>query len=237
MAHAAPARAVGRPGELSATEGELRAAFLAEVERIPGGDRLRRCIQCGTCSGSCPVSYAMDVQPRQLVAFFRAGDLESILRSRTIWICASCYACTVRCPAGIKVTELIYGLKRLALDRRLKSRSFPIYALSEEFVRVVNRYGRNQELELVARYFMRVAPHRLLRMLPLGLRLLGTGRMPWRTHRVRDIAGLRRIIAKAQAMEDAYPREAMVPVGQVGYGAVAERAATAAAPAGGGAGS
>jgi heterodisulfide reductase subunit C len=110
MAHAAPARAVGRPGELSATEGELRAAFLAEVERIPGGDRLRRCIQCGTCSGSCPVSYAMDVQPRQLVAFFRAGDLESILRSRTIWICASCYACTVRCPAGIKVTELIYGL-------------------------------------------------------------------------------------------------------------------------------
>jgi hypothetical protein len=104
-------------------------------------------------------------------------------------------------------------------------------------VRVVNRYGRNQELELVARYFMRVAPHRLLRMLPLGLRMLRARRMPWRTHRVRDIEGLRRIIAKAQAMEDAYPREAMVPVGQVGYGAVAERAATAAAPARGGAGS
>jgi heterodisulfide reductase subunit C len=178
----------------------------------------------------------MDVQPRQLVAYFRAGDLQSILKSRTIWICASCYACTVRCPAGIKVTELIYGLKRLALDRRLKSRSFPIYALSEEFVRLVNRYGRNQELELIARYFMRVAPHRLAALLPLGFRMLRAGRMPWRTHRVRDIAGLRRIIARAEAMEQAFPHETLVPVGEVGYGALAERA-QAPAFAGGGAGS
>jgi len=214
-----------RPGELSARESELRAAFLTEIERIPGGDRLRRCIQCGTCSGSCPVSYAMDVQPRQLVALFRAGDLDSILRSRTIWICASCYACTVRCPAGIKITELIYGLKRMAMERRIRTRGLPTHALSRQFVRLVKRYGRNQELKLMLRYLLRVEPSRVLRTIPVGWRLLRAGRLPWRTHRIRGIEGLRRIIDRAEQMEAACPRETSEHLGHVGYGAVAERPA------------
>ncbi len=212
-----------RPGELSAREGALRAAFLAEVERIPGGDRLRRCIQCGTCSGSCPVSYAMDVQPRQIVAYFRAGDLESILRSRTIWLCASCYACTVRCPSGIKVTDLIYGLKRMAVEDRTRSGGLPIPELSRAFVRMIRRTGRNQELQLVGAYYLRRAPLRLFAMIPLGWRMLLTRRLPWRTTSVRDIEGLRRIIAKAEEIEHAYPRDDRESMGTVGYGVVTER--------------
>jgi heterodisulfide reductase subunit C len=210
---------------MSRRESELRAAFLAEVETIPGGDRLRRCLQCGTCSGSCPVSRDMDVQPRQLVAYFRAGDLDAVLGSRTLWLCASCYACTVRCPAGIKVTDLIYALKRMALDRRRPGRAHPIRALSEEFVRVVGRYGRNQETELLARYLLRVAPWRLPGLLPLGLRLLRRGRLPWRRHRVRDLAGLRRIIERARWMEEDYLHAATRFAGTVGYAALAERPA------------
>jgi len=216
---------LARPGELSAHESELRAAFLAEVEKIPGGDRIRRCIQCGTCSGSCPVSYAMDIQPRQLVAYFRAGDLESILRSRTIWICASCYACTVRCPSGIKVTDLIYGLKRMAMEGRIRSRSTPTSTLSSEFVRLVNRYGRSPEIELSVRYLLRRAPHRLVSQIPLGWRLIRKGRMPLRTHRVKGLAGLRRIIAKAEEMETSFPRKRLQPAAAIGYGAVSERLA------------
>ncbi len=216
-----------KPGELSRGESELRAAFLAEVERIPGGDRLRRCIQCGTCSGSCPVSREMDVQPRQLVGYFRAGDLETILRSRTIWLCVSCYACTTRCPAGIKVTDLIYALKRMALDRRVQARDLPIYVLSEEFVRVVGRYGRNHELRLLARYLLRTDPWRLLAMVPLGWKLLLARRLQWRARRVEDLAGLRRIIARAERMEEIYVREATRFEGTVGYGALSERAVAA----------
>jgi heterodisulfide reductase subunit C len=219
---------VDRPGELSAREKELRAAFLAEVTRIPGGDRLRRCIQCGSCSGSCPVSEVMDVQPRGIVAYFRAGDLEAILRSRTIWLCASCYACTVRCPAGIKVTDLIYALKRMALERRIQARSLPIYALSQEFVRVVGRHGRNHELELLVRYLLRKGPLRLLAMAPLGLRLIRAGRWQWFPKRVKDRKGLRRILARAGQMEDDFVRESAAPAGSVGYGVVADRAAAVA---------
>ncbi|MCP3993547.1 MAG: hypothetical protein GY722_00575, partial [bacterium] len=61
------------PGVLSKTEHELRTAFLEEIERIPGGGRLNQCIQCGTCTASCPVSHAMDITPRQVIGMFRAG--------------------------------------------------------------------------------------------------------------------------------------------------------------------
>lgn len=212
-----------RPGELTARESALRTAFLAEVDRIPGGDRIRRCIQCGTCSGSCPVSYAMDIQPRQLVAYFRSGDLESILRSRTIWICASCYSCTVRCPSGIKVTDLIYGLKRMALEGRIRSDGSPISTLSSEFVRLVNRYGRSPEIELTVRYLLRRAPYRLVGQIPLALRLLRRGRLPLRIDRVKGLPSLRRIVAKAEAMEAGYPRRKAEPLASVGYGAVSEK--------------
>src|SRR5512136_2786991 len=86
------------PGLMTRSEAELRQMFLKQVEVIPGGERIKRCIQCGTCTGSCPVSHAMDISPRQIIALFRAGEIETIMKSRSIWICASCYACTTRCP-------------------------------------------------------------------------------------------------------------------------------------------
>lgn len=216
-----------RPGVLSERESALRAHFLAEVENIPGGDRLRRCIQCGTCSGSCPVSYAMDVQPRQIVAYFRAGDLESILKSRTIWICASCYSCTVRCPAGIKVTDLIYGLKRMALDRHIYKRGGPVRQLSEQFIKMIERYGRNQEMQLLMNYYLGRSPMSLAGTVPMGWKMLKAGRLPWKTERIKGLDGLRRIIARAKQMDEAHPREDVKEMGDIGYGAVTERVSTA----------
>jgi len=217
-----------RPGQLTPRERELRSAFLAEVDRIPGGDRLRRCIQCGTCSGTCPVSYAMDLQPRELVAHFRAGSLDTILRSQTIWLCASCYSCTVRCPAGIKVTDLIYALKRMALEGRVKNDRRPTAVLAKAFVRTVHDRGRNDEMRLLLRYCLRVSPWRLLGMIPLGWRLFRAGRLPWSTGRVRGLKGLRRLMAKAEAMDAVVPREPVQAMGTIGYGVVAERPVAAA---------
>jgi len=73
----------------SALEADLRNAFWQQAATIPDGSRIKNCIQCGSCTGSCPVSHAMDITPRQIVALFRAGRLEDILRSRAIWMCAS----------------------------------------------------------------------------------------------------------------------------------------------------
>ena len=117
MVQKIPVVGFSQPGLLPRSERELKDALLSQLEVIPGGDKIKACIQCGTCTGSCPVSYAMDISPRGVMALFRAGDIESILRSRTIWVCASCYVCTTRCPSGIKITDILYALKRIAIEK------------------------------------------------------------------------------------------------------------------------
>lgn len=95
----------------------LSDVFVRAVYGIPGGDKIKECIQCGTCSASCPTTHAMNYAPREIIPAFRAGLLERVLRSNTIRLSASCYSCTVRCRSGIKLTDIMYELKRLAIEQ------------------------------------------------------------------------------------------------------------------------
>jgi heterodisulfide reductase subunit C len=209
------------PGVFAKEEYELREAFLAEVDRIPGGERLRRCIQCGTCTGSCPVSYAMDLMPREVIALFRAGDLERILRSRTIWVCASCYQCTTRCPSNIKITDLLYALKRVGVERRVFPNKFPVYVLSETFVDQVKKYGRNHEVGLLRTYFLKTGIFRMFKRTGLALALWRKGRLALWPERIKGIDGLRKMIARAEAFDQPHITEAEEKrTAEVGYKAI-----------------
>jgi len=193
------------PGALPAPERELRKTFLEQVRLVPGAERITRCLQCGTCTGSCPVSYAMDISPRMVIALFRAGEIGEILRSRTIWICASCYMCTTRCPQTIKITDLLYALKRTALEAKLYPDRFPVYLLSKNFVRLVNHYGRNQEILLLLLYYLRRNPLELLRMAPMGWSLMKKGRISLFPKKIQGVGAIRKILAASKALE--LPRE------------------------------
>jgi len=193
------------PGALPAPERELRKTFLEQARLVPGAERITRCLQCGTCTGSCPVSYAMDISPRMVIALFRAGEIGEILRSRTLWICASCYMCTTRCPQTIKITDLLYALKRTALDAKLYPDRFPVYLLSKNFVRLVNHYGRNQEILLLLLYYLRRNPLELLRMAPMGWSLMKKGRISLFPKKIQGVGAIRKILAASKALE--LPRE------------------------------
>ncbi len=80
-------------------------SFVDEIYALPGGEGVRLCIQCGTCSGSCPNASKMDHTPRELIAMARAGMRKEVLSSNSMWLCLSCYLCTVRCPRGIESTD------------------------------------------------------------------------------------------------------------------------------------
>lgn len=160
------------------TLSHLNEVFAASVYGIPGGPKIKECIQCGTCSGSCPTSAAMDYTPREIIAAFRAGMLDRVLQSNTVWMCASCYSCTARCPAGIKLTDIMYELKRLGIEHGLYKRGVKAPVLSKEFIALVNRDGRSYETELMARFHLHGNPMDLVGMAPLGLKMLGKGRLP-----------------------------------------------------------
>ncbi len=183
-------------------EAELRAAFWDQVASFPDGEKIRNCIQCGTCTGTCPISYAMDITPRQTIALFRAGHIEDILQSRTIWICASCYSCTVRCPQGIKVTDTMYALKRLAMSRNIYPPKFPVHTLSKAFMQNVYKYGRNFELGLGIRYLMKSNFWKLFGMAGFGLSMMRRGRLAMLPSKIRRVNEVRAIIERASKFEE-----------------------------------
>lgn len=177
-------------------EERMTLDFMDEVYSLPGGDKVKDCIQCGTCSGSCPASYQMEKTPRQLFAMIRAGMREEVLRSDTVWMCASCYTCPVRCPKEIKIADLFYAIKRIAM-REGKARNSKAAKLSSSFAALVNKYGRNSELWLLVRYFLRADLFGWVKQMPIGWNLLRKGRLPIMPHKIKGIKQLRQIIKKA----------------------------------------
>jgi len=190
---------------LSEERSERRAhalgnVFLHAVYSIPGGEKIKECIQCGTCSASCPTSYAMDYTPREIIAAFRAGLLERVLKSNTVWLCASCYYCTVRCPSGIKLTDIMYELKRLGVEFGLVQEGAVAPVLSKTFVDMVDKYGRVPEIPLMMNVLLKTKPLGILKMIPHGLKLFLRGRMPFLPHRISGISELEKC---SGAMTDA----------------------------------
>jgi len=158
-------------------EADLDRDLGQDIAAMPGGDALLSCIQCGTCSATCPVSIYMDYTPRKIIAMTRAGFKHDVLRCFTIWLCASCYACTVDCPRQIKITDLMYTLKRKAIDEKVYPPRFTIPVLASEFFRLIASRGRSHEGLLMLNVMMRTNPFQLLKFAGLGLQLLRRGRL------------------------------------------------------------
>jgi heterodisulfide reductase subunit C len=160
-----------------ATSRQLADEFMAAVLHLPDGEKIKQCIQCGTCSGACPTSHAMDYTPREIIAALRAGMLDRILDSNTVWMCSSCYGCTVRCPAGIKLTDVMYQLKSLATKHGVKPKDVSTPALQEAFVAEVEANGRNDEVGLMRRFFLGTNPLNGLKNLGLAAAMQRRGRL------------------------------------------------------------
>lgn len=172
--------------------------FIDELLTVPGGERVRECMQCGTCSGSCPVSYCMDNPPRKLFAMIRAGLRDQVLQSESLWLCTSCYMCSLRCPKQIPVTDIIYALKRIAMKEGKVSGAEKAVALANTFVSVVNKRGRSFEPELLIRYYMKTSPIDLMKKALLGMKLFIRGRMPVYGERIHGLDQIRTIISESK---------------------------------------
>jgi quinone-modifying oxidoreductase subunit QmoC len=175
-------------------ESELDRAFVYEIASIPGGNQLFNCIQCGTCSGICPLSQYMDYTPRQIIAMIRAGFKGEVLSSYTTWLCASCYSCSVECPKEIKITDIMYAAKRLAIRRGVHPKRFPTPVLAGEFFNSVEKSGRNSEGWVLTNLLLKTNPLKLFKQASLGLRLWAKGRLSPRRESIKRTGELHSIL-------------------------------------------
>lgn len=129
------------------------AGFTAEVE-AQSGQNITTCYQCGNCTAGCPAGFAYDMQVSQIMRGVQLGLRDSVLNSRSIWMCLSCSTCSQRCPNNIDVAAVMETLRHMARkEGRVTVPKVEKFWFS--FLNTVRAFGRSYEIGTMVLYMMR----------------------------------------------------------------------------------
>jgi len=99
------------------------------------------CYQCRKCSSGCPLTFAMDLLPDQVIRLALLGQEEELFQAHTPWVCSSCETCTTRCPNGIDIAAVMDWLKQEALKRRAPLAEPQVAAFHHTFLQTIRLSG------------------------------------------------------------------------------------------------
>ncbi len=157
--------------------------FLKKAEEA-GPFHAAECFQCRKCTNGCPASFAMDIFPDQVIRLAILGQKEEVLRSRTIWVCASCETCSTRCPNGVRIAELMDYFKEMAVRAGIPAALPQIVAFHQSFLQNLKLTGRVFEGALLPAFWLRSGQTKsmlksggLRKELKQGVKLLFKGRL------------------------------------------------------------
>ena len=92
----------------------LSTDVIGKIKEL-SGESVKVCMQCATCTGMCPMTAEMDFGPRKVMHLAQFGLMDKLAESNTFWKCASCHACTVKCPRGIDIAKVMEALRQQVL--------------------------------------------------------------------------------------------------------------------------
>ena len=176
--------------------------FIREIASLPGADAITGCIQCGTCSASCPNANLMEYSPRKLIAMARAGMKEEVLRSNSMWYCLTCHLCTVRCPRDIKPAEIMHALECLSVKHDLDSRQTRTSAMYKAFVDSIKNNGRVYELGFMLKFYLKTNPFALFGLMDVGIDLFLCGRLAIAPRKAKGGEKVKAILERAQSLKE-----------------------------------
>lgn len=151
------------------------AGTLGEEIRRQTGEDVFRCYQCMKCSAGCPMTFAMDYPPSQVIRLVQMGQEDLLLASKTIWVCLTCYTCSIRCPNDIDIAQVIDALRERAVRKGFLPSKENIALFHRMFLENVRKRGRTFEGEMLAQYQLKTG--KALQNAGLGLRMFLKGRM------------------------------------------------------------
>ncbi len=142
-------------------------------------EKVKACMQCGTCTASCPNAFAMDLTPRHMWRLVLVGEAEAVFQSHTFLLCSACYTCSLRCPRGLPLTDAMSELKQAAARKGLPEHTEST-AFYRCFMESVRRHGRVNEMGFISAYFRALMfrkPLTPLQYTPMGMRLMAKGKL------------------------------------------------------------
>lgn len=155
---------------MTSSSSMVEESFRDKVRALSGQDAAL-CYLCWRCTTGCPLVEAMDLMPTQVVHCVRIGERETVLHSRTIWVCAACETCSTRCPQGIQVADLMDALRTLAIENGVAAAVPELAHLYRSIAGSVRGLGRLYELGMLAR--LKLSDRNISKNdIRLGLRML-----------------------------------------------------------------
>lgn len=160
------------------------------------GEDVSRCIQCGKCSAGCPISPEMDLQPNQVIHLIQINDPQAVLRSSTIWLCASCQTCSVRCPDDIDVAVIMDSLRKLAVEEKVPLGEGNGVKFNELFLDSIRKRGRVNEMEILLQY--NLATHQPFKDTHLGLLMFAKRKLSFSGHKIKEVSRIKEIFKNSK---------------------------------------
>jgi heterodisulfide reductase subunit C2 len=94
--------------------------FKNEIASRPGGENVRKCFACGTCTAGCPAFQAdHEYNPRRIIRMILLGMRKEVLSSPAIWLCHQCYACSANCPQNVDFSHIMMAVRDIAVSEGL----------------------------------------------------------------------------------------------------------------------
>ncbi len=94
----------------------MDVGFIEEIKAL-GGESIRKCYQCGSCTANCPLTAQIKAFPRRTIRLVQLGLGERALRSPDMWLCSACLTCKAACPREADPGEIMAALRRLAYSK------------------------------------------------------------------------------------------------------------------------
>jgi heterodisulfide reductase subunit C len=174
-------------------ESRLDSKLLEEVEER-AHTKVSSCFQCLKCSSGCPVSYEMDYLPAQIIRMVNLGMLDEVLKSRTIWVCASCETCTTRCPNDIDIAQVMDTLREMALRSGKAEPEENLRRFHEAFLLAIKTWGRVHELQMIGAYKLKT--RRFMEDADIGKEMFKRGKIKLLPEPIKGRRAVRRLFKK-----------------------------------------
>lgn len=154
------------------------------------GVEVEKCYQCGKCSAGCPVAFAMDYTPRQIIRLVQCGLIDEALKSKTIWLCAGCLTCSVRCPKEVDIAKVMESLRIIAKRKGyIGEKKMDLF--HELFLKSVEANGRVHEMGLiVGANLFGLQP---FKDVEYGLPMFSKGKITPLPHRIKNTGEVKKI--------------------------------------------
>jgi heterodisulfide reductase subunit C len=173
--------------------------FLRKVkEEVP---EVSRCYQCLTCTLGCPLAFAMDLKPHEILKYVQLGDKEKVLKASTCWMCASCETCATRCPNEIPIVKLMDLLRQESVKEGKVTEQGP--KINDAFLAAIKYLGRVHELALIidlkrrTRGLFKINPDEIR----LGAAMFRHGKLTLLPKRIKGTKTIKKIFSRLEKQQ------------------------------------